>query len=110
MRFVYAELPLVWAQLLAYTRYRFECALRASVLLGFVGLPTLGFHLETAFREGRYHEAGALMWLFYLLIASLHWWSHRRLIPVLLIGGIWLLGPWPSVDRALVWRFVSEDI
>lgn len=110
MRFVYAELPLVWSQLLAYTRYRFECALRASVLLGFVGLPTLGFHLETTFREGRYHEAGALMWLFYLLIASLPWWSHRRLIPVLLIGGVWLLGPWPSVDGALVWRFVSEDI
>ena len=110
VRFVYAELPLAWAQLAAYTRYRFECALRASVLLGFVGLPTLGFHLETAFREGRYHEAGALLWLFYLLIASLPGWSHRRLIPVLLIGGAWLLGPWPSVDGALVWRFVSEDI
>ncbi|QTF94515.1 MAG: ABC transporter permease [Halomonas sp. BM-2019] len=109
-RFVYAELPLAWAQLAAYTRYRFECALRASVLLGFVGLPTLGFHLESAFREGRYHEAGALLWLFYLLIASLPWWGHRRLLLVLLAGGAWLLGPWPSVDGGLVWRFVSEDI
>ena len=109
-RFVYAELPLAWAQLAAYTRYRFECGLRASVLLGFVGLPTLGFHLETAFREGRYHEAGALLWLFYLLIASLPWWGHRRLIPLLLIAGVWLLGPWPSIDGGLLWRFVSEDI
>jgi len=109
-RFVYAELPLAWAQLAAYTRYRFECGLRASVLLGFVGLPTLGFHLETAFREGRYHEAGALLWLFYLLIASLPWWGHKRLIPLLLIAGVWLLGPWPSIDAGLLWRFVSEDI
>ncbi|WP_205599148.1 PhnE/PtxC family ABC transporter permease [Halomonas faecis] len=109
-RFVYAELPLAWARMAAYTRYRFECALRASVLLGFVGLPTLGFHLETAFREGRYPEAGALLWLFYLLIASLPWWGHRRLIPVLLVVGAWLLGPWPSVDGALLWRFVSTDI
>ncbi len=109
-RFFYAELPLAWRQLAAYTRYRFECGLRASVLLGFVGLPTLGFHLETAFREGRYHEAGALLWLFYLLIASLPWWGHKRLIPLLLVGGAWLLGPWPSVDGALLWRFVSEDI
>ena len=109
-RFVYAELPLAWAQLAAYTRYRFECGLRASVLLGFVGLPTLGFHLETAFREGRYHEAGALLWLFYLLIASLPWWGHRRLIPLLLIAGVWLLGPWLSIDGGLLWRFVSEDI
>ncbi|WP_236551272.1 hypothetical protein [Billgrantia tianxiuensis] len=80
------------------------------MLLGFVGLPTLGFHLETAFREGRYHEAGALLWLFYLLIASLPWWGHKRLIPLLLVGGAWLLGPWPSVDGALLWRFVSADI
>ncbi|WP_245904550.1 PhnE/PtxC family ABC transporter permease [Billgrantia lactosivorans] len=109
-RFVYAELPLAWTQLAAYTRYRFECGLRASVLLGFVGLPTLGFHLETAFREGRYAEAGALLWLFYGLIAGLPWWGHKRLTPLLLVGGAWLLGPWPSVDGALLWRFVSEDI
>ncbi|ERS87659.1 MULTISPECIES: ABC transporter permease subunit [unclassified Halomonas] len=109
-RFFYVELPLAWTQLVAYARYRFECGLRASVLLGFVGLPTLGFHLETAFREGRYHEAGALLWLFYLLIAALPWWSHKRLIPLLLLGGAWLLGPWPEVDGGLLWRFVSQDI
>ncbi|MEQ6916155.1 PhnE/PtxC family ABC transporter permease [Halomonas aquatica] len=109
-RFVYAELPLAWTRLSAYTRYRFECALRASVLLGFVGLPTLGFQLETAFREGRYHEAGALLWLFYLLIASLPWWGHRRLIPLLAVGGVFLLAPWPEVNGGLLWRFVSQDI
>lgn len=109
-RFVYAELPLVWARLAAYTRYRFECAMRASVLLGFVGLPTLGFHLESAFREGRYHEAGALLWLFYLLIASLGVWGHRRLLPVLVIGSAFLLGPWPHIDGDLLWRFVSQDL
>ena len=32
-RFVYTELPLAWSQLAAYTRYRFECGLRASVRL-----------------------------------------------------------------------------
>ena len=110
VRFVYSELPLAWPRIAAYTRYRFECGLRASVLLGFVGLPTLGFQLETAFREGRYHEAGALLWLFYLLIASLPWWSHRRLVPVLLIGGAFLLGPWPAIDGRLLWRFISQDI
>ncbi|MHB0775769.1 PhnE/PtxC family ABC transporter permease [Halomonas sp. WWR20] len=109
-RFVYTELPLAWARLAAYTRYRFECAMRASVLLGFVGLPTLGFHLESAFREGRYHEAGALLWCFYLLIATLHWWGHRRLLPVWLIASAFLLGPWPAVDGELLWRFVSVDL
>ncbi|NWO56278.1 PhnE/PtxC family ABC transporter permease [Chromohalobacter israelensis] len=109
-RFAYAELPMVWARLAGYTRYRFECAMRSSVLLGFVGLPTLGFHLESAFREGRYAEAGALLWMFYLLIASLGWWGHRRLLPWLALGSLFLLGPWPDVDATLLWRFVSVDL
>nr|WP_106479086.1 ABC transporter permease [Phytohalomonas tamaricis] len=109
-RFLYTELPLAWARLASYTRYRFECALRASVLLGFVGLPTLGFHLESAFRQGRYHEAGALLWAFYLLIALLPFWAHRRLVPLWLLGTLFLLGPWPTVDGELLWRFLSVDI
>ncbi|MDA5563667.1 ABC transporter permease [Cobetia sp. MMG027] len=110
MCFVYAELPLAWSRLASYTRYRFECALRASVLLGFVGLPTLGFYLESAFREGRYHEAGALLWIFYLLIATLPWWGHRRLLPLLGVASLWWLGPWPDVNPTLLWRFLSHDI
>ncbi|GHB16071.1 PhnE/PtxC family ABC transporter permease [Salinicola rhizosphaerae] len=109
-RFLYAELPLVWERLASYTRYRFECAMRASVLLGFVGLPTLGFYLESAFREGRFGEAGALLWIFYLLVATLRWWGHRRLLLPLIIAALFALGPWPAVDGSLVWRFVSHDL
>lgn len=109
-RFLYAELPLVWDRLASYTRYRFECAMRASVLLGFVGLPTLGFYLESAFREGRFGEAGALLWIFYALVATLAWWGHRRLLLPLLIGALFFLGPWPQVDGNLLWRFVSQDL
>ncbi|WP_110642394.1 ABC transporter permease [Salinicola sp. CPA57] len=109
-RFLYAELPLVWERLASYTRYRFECAMRASVLLGFVGLPTLGFYLESAFREGRFSEAGALLWIFYALVATLQWWGDRRLLLPLLIGALFFLGPWPDVDGNLLWRFVSHDL
>ncbi|ARS51845.1 PhnE/PtxC family ABC transporter permease [Kushneria konosiri] len=109
-RFVYTELPLAWQRLSGYTRYRFECALRASVLLGFVGLPTLGYYMESAFRQGRYHEGGALLWAFYLLIALLPWWAHRRLLLPWLLGTAFLLGPWPSVNPTLLWQFLSHDI
>ena len=34
------------------------------------GLPTLGFYLETAFNEGNYSEASALLITFYILIAQ----------------------------------------
>ena len=70
-RFVYGILPVIYADTKHYTGYRFECALRSSAILGFIGLPTLGFHLETAFREGIYSEAWALLYAFYILIASL---------------------------------------
>ncbi len=51
-RFCYGILSVIYRDLKNYTSYRFECALRSSAILGFIGPPTLGYHLETAFREG----------------------------------------------------------
>ncbi len=59
--FAYARFPEVAAAMRAYTFYRLECGMRSTLVLGFIGLPTMGFHLESAFRQGRYGEAGALM-------------------------------------------------
>jgi len=79
-RFLYVVLPVVYVDAKRYTAYRFECALRSSTILGFIGLPTLGYHLETAFREGLYNQAWALLYAFYLLIASLKYWLKPKLI------------------------------
>src|SRR5262249_938919 len=43
--FVFARLPEVAERFKTYTLYRLECGLRSSLVLGFVGLPTVGFHL-----------------------------------------------------------------
>jgi phosphonate transport system permease protein len=43
--FFFARLPDVWVHIKNYTSYRFECGLRSSAVLGFIGLPTLGFYL-----------------------------------------------------------------
>lgn len=50
--FLFARIPDCWIQLRTYTAYRLECGLRSSAILGFVGLPTLGFYLETSFSQG----------------------------------------------------------
>ena len=72
--FLFTQLPLVWAPMRHYTSYRLECALRSSIVLGFIGLPTLGFLLETALREGNYSHASALIYALIGLVVSLRFW------------------------------------
>lgn len=110
VRFFYGVLPGVYADLTNYTAYRFECALRSSAILGFIGLPTLGFHLETAFREGLYAQAAALLYVFYLLIASLKYWLKAKLVPLYIGLSLLLI----SKDISLSWsnmsRFLTYEI
>ncbi len=110
-RYLYTLIPQSWPALMSYTRYRFECALRSSAILGFIGLPTLGFHLETAFKQGQYNEAGALLWAFILLIATIRFWLRPRLIALYLIVAIGLLPETVGFSNGgSLWRFISVDI
>ncbi|WP_428241805.1 PhnE/PtxC family ABC transporter permease [Gynuella sp.] len=109
-RYAYTLIPQSLTELSHYVRYRFECALRSSAILGFIGLPTLGFHLETAFKQGSYSEAAALLWLFFLLIATIRWCLRPILIPLYTVVALWLLPAMPATPDGLFWRFVSEDI
>ena len=59
--------------------------MRSSAVLGFVGLPTLGFHLHTAFKQGHYSEVAALLLLFYVIIATIRIWMRKSLLPIYLI-------------------------
>lgn len=109
-RFIYGLLPLTWRSLHHYTSYRFECALRSSAVLGFIGLPTLGFHLETAFREGLYSEAAVLLYAFYLLIASLRYWIKPRLIPIYILASVSLVSTTTRLSWNNVTRFFTNEI
>jgi len=108
--FFYTKLPEVWVHIVNYTSYRFECGLRSSAVLGFVGLPTLGYYLESAFKEGNYSEVSALLIVFYILIASLRYWLHRRLIWLYLIIAPFLLGGGMNIKLENVTRFLTVDI
>ena len=107
-RFCYGVFPIVTRSLRNYTAYRFECALRSSAVLGFIGLPTLGFQLETAFREGNYSEAAAILYLFYMLILSLKVWLKPKLVPIWLAGAFVLLAKDVSFRWENVTRFGRE--
>jgi len=109
--FFYARLPQVWQHFKSYTLYRLECGLRTSAVLGFIGLPTLGFYLETFFKQGMYSQAAALLITFYILIASMRWWLRPPLLIVYLLASIYLLMPDAvAIDMENVKRFFTEDI
>ncbi|EAS42786.1 ABC transporter permease [Photobacterium profundum] len=108
--FVYTKLSLVKSHLISYTRYRFECALRSSTILGFVGIPTLGFHLESAFSQGNYSQAGALLLLFYLLIISINVWLKAKLLPIYIAAAWFYLPAFGQVNWDNFTRFFGSDI
>mgnify|MGYP007000078204 len=77
-----------------------ECGHRSSAVLGFVGLPTLGFYLETAFSEGNYSEAAALLIIFYVLIMTLRQWVRPKLLGIYIIAAPFLLGVGATIDMS----------
>jgi len=108
--FIYGRWMHVYPQLLDYIRYRFECALRSSAVLGFIGMPTLGFYLESAFRQGHYQQGSALLILFILLIGSIRFWAKPFLLWLYLPIALYFLPPIPTINGQLIWRFFSVDI
>ena len=47
--FIFTKIPDAFPHLVSYTLYRFECALRSTAILGFVGITTLGYYLSSSF-------------------------------------------------------------
>ena len=84
-RFLFTTLPLAWPRLNAYSRYRLECAMRASVVLGFIGLPTLGYLLEGALNMGRYDEVFTLVLIFIALVLGMNRWAKGPVLAMLLL-------------------------
>jgi phosphonate transport system permease protein len=108
--FFYARLPDLWKHFVTYTSYRLECGLRSSAVLGFVGLPTLGYYLSTAFMEGSYAEVWALLIMFYLLIAGMRYWVRAKLLPVYLLAAPFIISNDSSISFDNVTRFFTQDI
>lgn len=110
--FAFARLPDVAERFKTYTLYRLECGLRSTLVLGFVGLPTVGFHLEGYFKQGKYAEATALLGVFYVLIGTRRLWARPTTVPLLFIGSLLLLPEGIGGGSALtnLARFVTHDI
>lgn len=111
-RFAYARIPELAPQFWTYTLYRLECGMRSTLVLGFVGLPTIGFHLESYFKQGHYAQAAALLFSFYLLIGTRRLWARPATIPLLIVASLLLLPESIGATTTLtnLIRFLTIDI
>ena len=66
--FAYGTLPNAAGELLSYTVYRWECAIRASVVMGFVGAGGLGQQMDLSMRMFAGGEVASLLLTFLLLV------------------------------------------
>ena len=67
--FFYGLLPQNSAELTSYTVYRWECAIRSSVVLGFVGAGGLGQQIDSAMKMFNGGEVATLLMVFVALVA-----------------------------------------
>ena len=67
--FAYAVLPSNAAELTSYTVYRWECAIRSSVVLGFVGAGGLGQQLDNSMKMFAGGEVATMLLVFVALVA-----------------------------------------
>ncbi len=77
MLLLYGRLPSMKAPVFSYLAYRFECALRSSAVLSFVGLGGLGFRIEIALRDLDFAKAWTPIWFLIILIAGFDYLISR---------------------------------
>ena len=68
--FFYGALPESASELLSYTMYRWECAIRGSVVMGFVGAGGLGQRMDESIKMMAGSEVATMLIIFMLLVAA----------------------------------------
>jgi phosphonate transport system permease protein len=80
--FFYGMLPQNAAELTSYTVYRWECAIRSSAVLGFVGAGGLGQQMDASMKMFEGSEVATMLLVFMLLVwlaDSVSAWLRRAL-------------------------------
>src|SRR5439155_633794 len=66
----YGALPQAAAELISYTVYRWECAIRGSVVMGFVGAGGLGQRMDESLKMLAGGEVATMLLVFVLLVSG----------------------------------------
>ena len=66
---LYGALPEAASELMSYTVYRWECAIRGSVVMGFVGAGGLGQRMDESLKNLNGGEVASMLLVFVALVA-----------------------------------------
>lgn len=73
---IYGYLPLIWADMISYTMYRFECAIRSSAIMSFIGLGGLGYQIQLSLADLKYDQVWAYVFFLIALVLFVDIWSN----------------------------------
>jgi phosphonate transport system permease protein len=72
---VYGRIPMALPEMLGYSFYRLECAVRAVAVMGFVGIGGLGLQVQLSLNDLFYDEVWTLLYAIIGLVALVDLWS-----------------------------------
>ncbi len=73
--FMYSLLPRAFADLLSYSFYRFECAIRSAAVLGLIGAGGLGYEIFLSLQTLKYEQIWTLLLALFFLNGLADFWS-----------------------------------
>lgn len=72
----YGYLPSVKNSMISYTMYRYECAVRSSAIMSFVGLGGLGYQIQLSLDDLLYDEVWTFLYFLIILVVVIDGWSN----------------------------------
>lgn len=75
--FLYGWFPQVLPNFVSYTLYRWECAVRASAILGLVGAGGLGQQVEISMRMFNFHEVLTILIILFIMVGAVDYVSAK---------------------------------
>jgi phosphonate transport system permease protein len=73
---LYGYFPIAKADMISYTMYRLECAVRSSTIMSFVGLGGLGFQIQLALQDLNYNQVWTYMFFLIAMVVLIDLWSN----------------------------------
>ena len=81
--FLLGLVPQALPDLIGYTLYRLECGMRSAAVMGFLGIPTLGFFVMLSFENLHFREVWTYLYVLVILVVGFDLWGsavRRRLV------------------------------